>query len=461
MIPEHVYKLMNILDLRGQSYIVGGAVRDHILGIAPKDFDIEVYNIPAWKLVYFITNFYLVKKIDRVGKSFGVFKVYFHDESLEPVDISLPRKEKKIGNSHKDFEVESDPFMDPREAASRRDFTINSMMMSKEGKVYDPLNLGIEDLLDLKVLRHSSLAFIEDPLRVLRAMQFAARFDMTLAHETAVLCQSIKDEYVHLPLERIWIEWEKWALKSIAPKKGLEALRDSGWLDWYEDIKNLVGCLQNALWHPEGDVFEHTGYVCEEGAKIAVRENLNNENKLVLMFSALCHDMGKPSTMTLNEDGYIVNPGHAQAGVENTEHFLTSIGAPLWLIERVKPLVACHMDRVGATASPRFLRRLAQRLYPSTIADWARLVESDMNGRPPKEKEIDPLKEFLDLASQLDVMNNKPQMIVMGRHLLENGLYQPGPEMGIALRAAYEAQIEGAFEDLEGGLQWIKKTQLS
>ena len=322
----------------GESFLVGGCVRDYILGIPSKDVDCEVFGLNIEKLVSVLESF---GKVDLVGKSFGVVKLTTRTEDY---DFSLPRKDNKVGVGHKDFEVEVDHTMTPREAAERRDFTINAMSMDIDGNLIDPF--GGEADLKIGQLEPTSVYFKEDALRVLRGMQFAGRFDLEASIDAEIYAREMKSDYKYLSLHRIRTEWEKWALKSVKPSMGLQFLMDTDWIEFYPELNDLVELHQSPVHHPEGDVFTHTGMVCDAAADIATRENLNDEDRLVLVLSALCHDLGKATT-TIVEDGRIKSPGHAKAGEKLTESLLTSMGFSDKVIERVVPLVVCHMDALN------------------------------------------------------------------------------------------------------------------
>jgi tRNA nucleotidyltransferase (CCA-adding enzyme) len=381
-----------------------------------------------------------------VGESFGVLKV---DNTF---DVSLPRRENKVGVGHKGFEVLFDPTLTPREAGLRRDFTMNSLAMTGEGEVLDFFG-GLADI-RARILRATSTAFREDPLRVLRAMQFAGRFDLTLSDDTALLCRGMFAEYRELPHERVFEEWWKWATKSKKPGQGLRALERSGWDAHYPVFPGMRATPQDPQWHPEGDVWVHTVHVCDAAAEIAEREGLAEDDRAVLLFAALCHDFGKVTTTRRNEVGRWVAPEHAAAGVEPTRAFLEAIGAPTFLHEQVPPLVREHMVHLATPrSSPRVVRRLATRLHPATVRMWGHVVEADHSGRPPLPK-ANPVTDWVELAGQLGIIGQQPRPLVLGRHLLPLG-WQPGPRLGEVLREAFEAQLDGAFANLEGGLTWI------
>jgi len=444
-----VHKIFSALaDAGGKPFLVGGSVRDKFLGIDAHDYDCEVFNMSPEKLGEILETF---GRVDRVGSSFGIFKLRVGDDEF---DFSVPRRESKSGKGHKGFIPELDPTMTVREAAARRDFTVNSMAISHKGEVFDFFN-GAEDL-QKKILRHTSPAFSEDPLRVLRGMQFAGRFNMKMAFSTANLCHTMRHEYCTLPYERIWGEWHKWAAKSVTPSAGLRILLGTGWIFCYPELAKLEFCKQDPEWHPEGNVWEHTLHVVDAAADIAIRDGLNEFDRTVLVFAGLCHDLAKPRTTTF-EDGHVRSRGHASEGVTETESFLARIGCQQHaraIVDQVVPLVREHLSHLNVQpGNDRSIRRLAARLAPATIAQWVRVVEADHSGRPPLPKGS-PAMWVLERATELNIVNNRPAEILMGRHLIEDGM-SPGPLFGKILKQAYEAQLDGVFTDLEGALVWL------
>lgn len=432
MIP---HKARQILKLFPDALIVGGFVRDSIQGVPSSDVDIEVYGLSLDRIEgdLSLAGF----RVDAVGKAFGVLKVD------NEIDVSVPRRENKVGVGHRDFNMVPDAQMSVREAAARRDFTINSMAMRTDGSIVDPFG-GLHDIED-KVLRHTSEAFAEDPLRVLRGMQFASRFDMRVGPCTALLCQSMN--LLWLSKERVWAEWRKWAGGAF-PSAGLRFLDDCNQLPHV--INHLRFCNQDPDWHPEGDVFVHTCQVVDQAARIAV--GLPEEDRLVLLFAALCHDLGKPS-VTEKIDGRWRARGHCEAGVPISRKFLEDIGAPGWLVERVLPLVADHLVHAGGKLSSKAVRRLAVRLDPASVSDLVRLGEADHCGRHPLPPG-NPMEAIGLAALELAVLDDVPAPILMGRHLIERGM-TPGPTMGHLLARAYEAQLDGEFDDIDGAIRWL------
>ncbi|HCS12585.1 MAG: tRNA nucleotidyltransferase [Zetaproteobacteria bacterium CG06_land_8_20_14_3_00_59_53] len=431
----------------GRAWLVGGSVRDMMLGLAPKDFDIEVYGLDSAALV---TAIQTLGRTETVGRQFGVLKLW--SEGLE-MDLALPRSERKQGAGHKAFEVQTDPGLDAQTASSRRDFTINAMMLDPlTGELLD-LHGGQNDLQN-RILRHVSTAFAEDPLRPLRGMQFAARFRLTLDSGTAALCRSLLAEAATLPAARIWEEWRKWA-HADAPSFGLQVLRASGWLALYPQLEALIGCEQEEDWHPEGDVWTHTALVLDQSSAIALRYNWNDKQREQLVFASLCHDLGKPSTTFRHENGRIRATGHAEAGIEPSKAFLESIAAPQSLTAHVLSLVAEHLVHLHGNPSPRAVRRLAHRLQPSNIHMWEALVEADASGRPPLPADR-PALSWLEEAVKLAVEKTAPEALANGEMLIELGI-QPGPAMGEILTTAYQAQLDGEFTDSVGARLWLSQ----
>ena len=216
----------------GTVYFVGGCVRDRLLGLENKDIDIEVHGIPAEALEQLLSELGACMKI---GKSFGIYGLKGH-----ALDIALPRTERRTGVGHRDFAVTSDPFLGTYEAAKRRDFTMNALMQNVlTGEIIDHFG-GRQDLQD-GVLRHvDDVTFTEDPLRVLRAAQFAARFQFSVAAETVELCRRI--DLSALSRERVMLEMEKALLRAEKPSLFFGELRTMGQLGhWFPEVQALIG----------------------------------------------------------------------------------------------------------------------------------------------------------------------------------------------------------------------------
>jgi len=435
---------------------VGGCVRDHLLGLQPKDVDIEVYGIKLARLEEVLAT---IGSVHAVGRSFGVLKVRVGETDF---DISLPRLENKIGQGHKGFVVDTDRELSFGEASLRRDFTINAMGVNLLSQELLDLHGGVHDL-ENRTLKHVSSAFSEDPLRVFRACQFAARFEYEIHEDTIALCQTLKDELKTLPKERIVEEIRKLVLGT-KPSFGLEALKATGAWYLFPELMALEGCQQEPEWHPEGDVWIHTKMVADAAAMIVRREKLEADEALLIVLGAICHDLGKPPT-TKFEDGRWRSRGHESEGEPPTRALLQTMGFPEAIIEEIVPLVREHLKphqlyRARDEISLSTVRRLASRV---SIRRVCLVAEADFLGRttPDALAGHDPSTAWLmQVAQSLDVAFKKPEPILMGRHLLEQGI-TPGPKMGELLKQAFEAQLDGEFGDLDGALEWLAKSPLS
>lgn len=452
-IPEELQHIIDTTPALDQCYLVGGCVRDAILGLPVSDFDIEVYNTDFDTLQ---TQLSRHGKASLVGKSFGTVKLRTREG--EVLDFSLPRRDSKSGPGHRGFTVELDPSLTLEEATSRRDFTINAILFDpREKRIIDPHN-GRMDL-ENRILRHVGPAFVDDPLRVLRGMQFAARFDLTAAPETIQLCQSILHTYSELPVERVWGEWFKWAIQSTRPSSGLRFIQETGWWTHYPILPQMAQTPQDPEWHPEGDAWTHTVLVCDAMAEYREWKEATPDLRAILMLAALTHDFGKPSTTAehvLGGKKRITSRAHDLEGVPIADDFLRSIGCPGNVREGVAPLVAEHI-RGRDARNRRSVRRLAHRLAPVTIEDLCLVMMADMAGRPPLPK--DPpewIHQLRQAAEAVGVDDSPPRPIILGRHLIDRGI-APGPAMGPILAQAFEAQLDGAFTTLEEALPWLDR----
>jgi len=427
----------------GRALLVGGCVRDAVLGIASKDIDIEVFRLSPEQLLNQLKQHF---SVNCVGQAFGVIKI-----NKWPIDVSIPRRESKQGMGHKGFEVFSDPRLSYQEAASRRDFTINAMAFDPlTDDIIDPFN-GMEDL-DQRILRHTTGKFAEDPLRVLRGMQFAARFELNIAPETVELCQTITPE--GLAHERIFDEWTKLILSGVKPSLGLQFLRDCGWIQYYPELRALIDCPQDPRWHPEGDVWNHTLHSMDAFARERVQDDLED---LIVGMAVLCHDFGKPAT-TQQDEHHIHAHGHDKAGVAPARTFLERMTHQDSLIEAVLSLVAHHMrphELFTNKASDSAIRRLAHKV--DRIDRLIRVDRADRLGRSPDGDTDQACGEWLlARAKALEVTDSAPKPFVLGRHLIQLGC-QPGPEFSPLLAACYEAQLEGQITDEQSGIAFVKQ----
>ncbi len=447
-----------VRDLREAGFhavVVGGSVRDALLGLEPKDIDIEVYRISYDELAAFLAT---RGRVDLVGKSFGVVKL--SESGAHTYDFSVPRRDSKTGSGHRDFNAHFDASITPREAASRRDFTINAMSFDPiAGEVWDFFGGQVD--LNNRVLRATSDAFSEDPLRVLRGMQFACRFNLSVDAGTAAMSRSIANEYSTLARERIAEEFMKWAVKSAHPGRIAEYLQSTGWIVHFPEIQNLFGVPQDPEWHPEGDVGVHTMHVLNQAASIAQRDALIADDRAVLLFAALSHDFAKPSTTELRErEGRIrwTSWGHEPAGGPMARAFLERIGIKSAIVDQVVKLVESHLAHhsIGREVTPRAVRRLAMRLAPASIAQLVRVIEADASGRPPIEPGVPPAAAHLLAAAESEAVDSRPQPpLILGRHVFPYFNDRPGVHIGEVTAAAYEAQADGAFSTEAEALRWL------
>jgi len=457
-LPDDLRAMLAAVRAVGRPRLVGGGVRDWLLGFASKDFDIEVAGVDFEGLRRALAAF---GPTDVVGRSFGVIKV--RGAGGSEYDFSLPRRESKTGAGHRGFAVRPDPALGDAEAAARRDFTVNAISVDPfTGDVFDPFG-GRRDLAD-RILRHTGPSFPEDPLRVLRAFQLAARFDLRLAPETAALCREMAPAFAELAVERVWGEWDKWAVKSVRPSRGLAVLEETGWLRHFPEVAALRGTPQEPEWHPEGDVFTHTGLCLDALATLGGWLKAPPERRRILSFAVLAHDFGKPSTTVRAEKrGAMrwVSPGHESAGGPVCEAFLRRIGAPLGVDAPVRALVVHHLahhNGQDGDYSDAQVRRLARKLAPATIEDLVLVMSADSLGRPPLPAEgIQELVGRLRArALRLAVEEAAPRPIIQGRHLVALGR-RPGRSFKPILDAAFEAQLDGAFADEAGGIAWLRR----
>jgi tRNA nucleotidyltransferase (CCA-adding enzyme) len=452
-----------VRDAGGRALLVGGLVRDELLGLPSKDADLEVFGVPADRLRRILEG---IGRVETVGEAFAVFKVIVPAgrgtdvaarARQNAVDVSLPRRESKAGRGHKGFLVEGDPNLSFEDAARRRDFTINAISRDPlTSEIVDPFD-GRRDLRDRRLRVVDPARFGDDSLRVLRALQFAARFDLTVPDETREICRSIPLD--DLPPERVWTEVEKLLLQARRPSLGLALALEIGVVDrLWPELKALVGCPQESEWHPEGDVWVHTLMVADEArARI---DDLDRGPAVAMMLGALCHDLGKPST-TAVIDGRTRSPGHEEAGVEPAARLLDRLNVHTIdgydVRQAVLGLVAHHLKPSAFKKAPTpvgdgAFRRLAQKVDLELLA---RFATADCHGRSGTF-DCSAMDWFVERARALGVEHAPPPPVVMGRHLLELGV-APGPHMGDLLKRVYERQLDGEVRTLEEGLAMVRE----
>ncbi|MDR2435789.1 MAG: HD domain-containing protein [Puniceicoccales bacterium] len=436
----------------GQPYFVGGCVRDALLNMPVSDFDIEVFGLAFGDIQSILApKFAFTVQRCRLqnGASFGVIKI-----SDFSVDISVPRTETRIGPKHTDFYIQQLGECDIAEAARRRDFTINAVYFDvRSNKLCDPYG-GIWDIKN-GILRNVSEKFSEDPLRVLRGMQFAARFDLVASESTIKLADALLPS--ELSPERVFCEWKKLILLGAKPSMGLRFLKRCGWVRFFPEIDALINCKQDPYRHPEGSVFEH---ICLALDLYAESRSGICEDDLVVGFAVLCHDFGKPQTTTSDARG-IHHYGHDLAGVRLAKRFLENMLAPKRLIRDVETLVRYHMAPRDIFKQNADREAAVLRLANSVgrLDFLARICRYDGNGRGgcwgPKQYKVQEAFWLEHVAKELGVFKNKPVPIILGRDLLALGL-QPSPAFNKILRQCFEAQLNREFVNRDGGLLFLK-----
>ena len=432
-----------VRDAGGRALIVGGWVRDRCLGRDSKDVDLEVYGLPAAGVRA------LLERIDRVnvvGEAFTVFKV-------GSIDVALPRRESKTGRGHRGFEVTGDPDLPVEEAARRRDFTINAIAWDPLTEEYvDPYG-GQADLERKRLRAVDPRTFGDDSLRVLRAIQFAARFELDVDEATRALCRRIVLD--DLPAERIWGELEKLLLQAARPSTGFRLAFELGVVQQlFPELAALVDCPQEPEWHPEGDVWVHTLLVIDRARELI--DDLERPRQIALMLGAVCHDFGKPAT-TAWRDGRIRSFNHEEEGVAPAHALLDRLNVHSVegydVRQQTIGLVAHHLkpgmwhkvrDEVGDGA----FRRLARKVDLELLA---RLAKADCLGRPGPF-DCSAMDWFLSRARILGVEHTPPAPLLLGRHVLVLGL-EPSPRIGRILSEVYEQQLDGAIATVEDAIE--------
>ncbi len=434
------------------AYLVGGSVRDLVLGREVKDIDIEVHGIGIEELEKILKIF---GPVSLVGKQFGVLRIHHLN-----IDWSLPRKDSKGRKPS----VIVDPEMTIEAACRRRDLTINSMALDlgELETIVDPYG-GLDDLKNKTLWAVDEKLFAEDPLRFYRVMQFISRLGFKPDKKLNEICKSMDLTQVsdggEIARERIYEEIRKLCLKSNRPSLGWRWLKEIGRLDeLFPELGVLVGVKQREDYHPEGDVFEHTMQVLDAAATLPVAAalpvDLPENEKFIIMLGALCHDFGK-AAKTDNEGK---RRGHDEAGVAPAKKFLHRFTRDSSLIRSVCKLVRYHrmpLVLVEQKSSLKAYKRLAVKLAPEVNFQKLYLVAwCDIRGRNPKGHE--PLKDgfkssdkilnaFLENIEQAKVERGPEEPVLHGRDLLD--VIEPGPELGRLLRLAYDIQIDEGVVD--------------
>jgi len=448
-----------VKEAGGRALIIGGYARDEVmrregLEAESKDIDVEVYNLEEDSLIKILEEFEDYAKPNLVGKSFGVIK-------LGPIDVSLPRRDSKVGAGHKGFEIKVDPDLSITEAARRRDLTINSLALDPlTNEIIDPYG-GANDIKN-KVLRATDIAtFGEDPLRVLRLAQFAGRFGFRVEEKTQGIALGLP---LHeLPNARIGEEWRKMLLKSEKPSIGLEVARGVGVIEkLHPELAVLIGLEQETDWHPEGDVWTHTLQSLDVAAEIVRREGLEGNEALVIMTATLLHDAGKPLTTEkrlVKGQERVTSYGHSEAGVEPAKKFLAKMEFGENINQQVYPLIRWHLYLASIQEiKDSSVRRLSNRLKPANIKQLAYIIEADKRGRGSLPSDLGKLMELTKMAQELGVDEKPVEPILMGRDLIALGM-EPGVHFGQILRRAQEAFLDGQIKTKEEAIDMVEQVR--
>ena len=432
-LPQIIKTISKILKKQNtKAIIVGGAVRDHFLDVASKDMDIEVYGLASIDDLELILKQY--GSVTYVGKSFAVLKFTY---KTEVYDFSFPRLETKTGQGHRGFSVNMDGNLDFLIASKRRDFRINALGYDIEkAQFIDPFG-GLEDIKN-KTLRHiDEVTFIEDPLRVYRAIQFSARFTYKLAEETLLLCKYMVEEGMleELSKERVYSEWAKLLLKSTQPSYGFELMKKLGILKrYFPELYTLVGLKQSPLKKFEIDIWTHT-MLCVDAMARLVDEN--ETLKLQYMFAILCHHLGK-----------------------DTKSFMCRLTNRHTFIEKILPLVEHYLKPsqfYEAQAKDSAIRKLATKV---SIEELVVVAKADFLGgtrEEPSNKVYHAGVWLLKKAKELNVDKKPLDNMIQGKDLIALG-FMPSPKFKKILDSIYDLQLEGTLKSKDEALVYIKKT---
>lgn len=431
MVDKLVHKLAEtVSDIGGNVYFVGGYVRDEYLNRNNKDIDIEVYGISSEQLKCICQKF---GNVDEIGASFGILKIKGID-----LDIAMPRIERKIGNKHTDFSVSVDPYMSTEEASKRRDFTINALMKHVlSGEVIDHYG-GLNDL-NKKIIRHiNDETFIEDPLRVYRAAGFASRLDFEIAPETMDLCKKINTSLI--AKERVYEETNKVLLKSTKPSIYFNMLREMNQLKSFPNLERLINVHQNPIWHPEGDVWNHTMEVIDKATLVRDQTSF----PLGFMYAALFHDIGKADATTKGFDGQIHSLDHETIGAQQVPVALSKLTSDVKLKSYVQNLVENHM-------TPHFMTRktsekTTNRYLDRCVAPNDSIILSYIDTSKADREEL-ALSEDGWWDNRLAVYEKiKKEPEVTSRDLIKLG-YKPGPMFKKIIDKCHQIHLAGVDKE--------------
>ncbi|QOY55825.1 CCA tRNA nucleotidyltransferase [Candidatus Sulfurimonas marisnigri] len=384
--------------------LVGGFIRDKILGLNSKDIDIEIYGISSFsKLEELLEEF---GSVNSVGKSFGVCKLHYEGYDL---DFSFPRVDNKNNIGHRGFQIEINPNLDFKTAASRRDFTINAIGYDVKNKILlDPFN-GLVDLKNkiLRVVNEDS--FIEDPLRVLRAAQFCGRFELSIDKKLFELCKDMVSNQLlnELPKERIFEEIKKLVLKSNRPSIGFELLKKFG-----------------------TNIYTSNIYILDE---ISKQLTTNSATNTVLMLAALCFDYND----------------------KQATYFIQNLTNEKELLNRVLPLIKNH-NKINEIFNSNIDNYKLYKLATEVKIEELLILSSAIYFTKNSSNIYEAGDAIYKRAKELNILKEKLPPLLKGKDIL-NFKIKPSPEFSKILDDAYEAQMSCEFTTRNGAIVWLKK----
>ncbi|MBK7141614.1 MAG: HDIG domain-containing protein [bacterium] len=416
----------------GRIYEVGGAVRDRFLqaGTVVKDRDYLVTGIHYDALTSILKQY---GRVDLVGRSFGVIKfTQFRQGNQYTFDIALPRREHSTGVGHKDFEVSFDPDIPVEDDLIRRDFTINAMALSLENEqLVDPLH-GQVDLQNRTIRMTSPQSFVEDPLRMLRAVQFAARFNFMIEPETFRAIREHAELIKTVSAERIADELTKLLERAEKPSDGFRIMQTTGLLKHIlPELEACVGVSQPGPYH-KYDVFEHTLHVLD-AAKPSLR----------LRLAALFHDIRKPQHRRVSDEGDRATfYGHEIGGAKSARDIMRRLRFSNDLTKEVSTLVERHMFTTAV--SDKGLRRLVKKVGTDLIWDLLDLRRADVAGQGMGGRTEDVDQFESEIKSELA---KKPpfglgDLALSGNDIMTMFNILPSPPVGMVLNHLMERVLD-------------------
>jgi tRNA nucleotidyltransferase (CCA-adding enzyme) len=457
-----------------RALLVGGFVRDALLGRESTDADVEVYGVPRDRLEALVLGMF-PGRVNTVGRSFGVMKVHLAERS--ELDVALPRSDSKTGAGHRGFAVQGDPFLDFTEASRRRDFTVNALACDPlTGEILDAHG-GLDDLARRTLRAVDPRTFPEDPLRVWRAFQFAARLDFLLEPKSLELLTSMvgRGALTELSPSRVTDEIGK-LLGAARPSVGLTLARATGAIaSSFPELAALADTPQDPEWHPEGDVWVHTLMVVDAAAAVLTHGTwgLQDREPLHVMLGSLLHDLGKArTTETAIKDGRtrIISPRHEAAGEAPAQAVLSRLtfgedaeAAVLaivrWHLSPGSLFYALERGELDARAYANAVRKVLKRIHPVRWQVLLAACEADWRGRAipgVDTMRFDPGLRFAETIENEKLDVAPPTPLIQGRDVLALGV-APGPDVGRLVRSIEEARDRGEITGRDEALALLRR----